>query len=69
MVLVDYRGLTVEQVTDLRNRYRAAGVQYKVYKNTMMKFALQELVEDFGKYLEGPSAVAFSGEDLTAAAL
>lgn len=62
LVLVDYRGLTVEQVTDLRNRYRAAGVQYKVYKNTMMKFAFKELgFEDFGKYLERPSAVAFSG--------
>lgn len=69
LVLVDYRGLTVEQVTDLRNRYRAAGVQYKVYKNTMMKFAFKELgLEDFNQYLEGPSAVAFSGEDLTAAA-
>lgn len=69
LVLVDYRGLTVEQVTDLRNKYRAAGVQYKVYKNTMMKFAFKELgLEDFNQYLEGPSAVAFSGEDLTAAA-
>ena len=69
LVLVDYRGLTVEQVTELRNKYREAGVQYKVYKNTMMKLAFNELgFEDFGQYLEGPSAVAFSGEDLTAAA-
>lgn len=68
LVLVDYRGLTVEQVTDLRNKYRQAGVQYKVYKNTMMKLAFKELgYEDFNQYLEGPSAVAFSGEDLTAA--
>ena len=69
LVLVDYRGLTVEQVTDLRKKYREAGVQYKVYKNTMMKLAFKELgFEDFNQYLEGPSAVAFSGEDLTAAA-
>jgi ribosomal protein L10 len=69
LVLVDYRGLTVEQVTNLRNKYREAGVQYKVYKNTMMKLAFKELgLEDFNQYLEGPSAVAFSGEDLTAAA-
>ena len=69
LVLVDYRGLTVEQVTELRNKYREAGVQYKVYKNTMMKLAFNELgFEDFGQYLEGPSAVAFSGEDLKAAA-
>ena len=68
LVLVDYRGLTVEQVTDLRKKYREAGVQYKVYKNTMMKLAFKELgFEDFNQYLEGPSAVAFSGEDLTAA--
>lgn len=69
LVLVDYRGLTVEQVTDLRKKYREAGVQYKVYKNTMMKLAFKELgFEDFNQYLEGPSAVAFSGEDLAAAA-
>ena len=69
LVLVDYRGLTVEQVTDLRKKYREAGVQYKVYKNTMMKLAFKELgFEDFNQYLEGPSAVAFSGEDLTVAA-
>ena len=43
LVLVDYRGLTVEQVTDLRKKYREAGVQYKVYKNTMMKLAFKEL--------------------------
>ena len=69
LVLVDYRGLTVEQVTNLRNKYREAGVQYKVYKNTMMKLAFKELgLEDFNQYLEGPSAVAFSGEHLTPAA-
>lgn len=69
LVLVDYRGLTVQEVTDLRSKYREAGVQYKVYKNTMMKLAFKELgFEDFNSYLEGPSAVAFSGEDVTAAA-
>ena len=69
LVLVDYRGLTVEQVTELRNKYREAGVQYKVYKNTMMKFAFKELgFDEFEQYLEGPSAVAFSGYDVTAAA-
>ncbi len=39
--LADYRGLTVEQVTDLRKKYREAGVQYKVYKNTMMNYFLK----------------------------
>ena len=48
LVLVDYRGLTVEQVTDLRKKYREAGVQYKVYKNTIMRLAFKGFgVEDF----------------------
>lgn len=69
LVLVDYRGLTVQEVTELRSKYREAGVQYKVYKNTMMKLAFKELgFEEFNNYLEGPSAVAFSSEDVTAAA-
>ena len=41
VVLVDYRGLTVEQDTALRKQLRAAGVTYKVYKNTMMIFAFK----------------------------
>ena len=39
VVLVDYRGLNVEQLTELRRKYRDAGVEYKVYKNTMMRFS------------------------------
>ena len=41
VVLVDYRGLTVEQDTELRKKLREAGVTYKVYKNTMMNFAFK----------------------------
>ena len=41
VVLVDYRGLTVEQDTELRKKLREAGVTYKVYKNTMMNFAIK----------------------------
>ena len=41
-VLVDYRGLTVEQDTELRKKLREAGVDYKVYKNTMMNFAVKD---------------------------
>ena len=44
-ILVDYRGLTVEQDTDLRNKFRAAGVEYKVLKNTMVKRALDAAKE------------------------
>ena len=69
IVLVDYRGLTVEQDTKLRKELREAGVVYKVYKNTLLKRAFEG--NDFSQLdvdLEGPSAVAFSYEDATAAA-
>ena len=69
VVLVDYRGLTVEQDTNLRKELREAGVMYKVYKNTMMNFAFKGTdFEGLAPYLEGPSAVAISTEDATAPA-
>ncbi len=69
VVLVDYRGLNVEQLTDLRSKYREAGVEYKVYKNTMMRFAFKDSgLEDFNEFLKGPSAVAFGYEDPVQAA-
>ncbi|SHJ84787.1 LSU ribosomal protein L10P [Dethiosulfatibacter aminovorans DSM 17477] len=69
VVLVDYRGLNVEEVSELRNKYREAGVEYKVYKNNMMKFAFKEAgLEAFNEYLKGPSAIAFSMEDAVSAA-
>ena len=69
VVLVDYRGLTVEQDTELRKQLREAGITYKVYKNTMMNFAFKGTdFESLTAYLEGPSAVAISTEDATAPA-
>ena len=69
VVLVDYRGLTVEQDTRLRKQLREAGVVYKVYKNTMMNFAFKGTeFEALSEYLEGPSAVAISTTDATAPA-
>ena len=69
VVLVDYRGLTVEQDTELRKQLREAGITYKVYKNTMMNFALKGTdFESLTTYLTGPSAVAISKEDATAPA-
>ena len=68
-VVVDYRGLTVEQDTALRKKLREAGVVYKVYKNTYLKRAFEG--SDFAqldKDLEGPTAVAFGIEDATAPA-
>lgn len=69
VVLVDYRGLTVEQDTQLRKNLRKAGITYKVYKNTMMNFAFKGTVyEGLAPYLEGPSAMAYSDTDATAPA-
>nr|WP_244969248.1 50S ribosomal protein L10 [Tissierella praeacuta] len=64
VVVVDYRGLNVEQLTELRSRYRKAGVEYKVYKNTMMRFAFKDSgLEEFNEFLKGPNAVAFGYDD------
>lgn len=67
VLLVDYRGLTVEQDTTLRKELREAGVEYKVYKNTMVNFAIEgtEFAE-VAKELEGPTAIAISYDDATA---
>lgn len=69
IVLVDYRGLTVAEDTELRKQLREAGIIYKVCKNTMMKRAFEGT--DFAaldEYLEGPSAIAISKDDATAPA-
>ena len=64
LVLVDYRGLTVEQDTQLRKQLREAGVSYKVYKNTMMRFAFKGTdYEPLDPYLNGPSGCAIVGGD------
>lgn len=69
VVLVDYRGLTVAEDTQLRKQLREAGVIYKVYKNTMMEFAFKGTdCEKLQEYLAGPSAVAISKTDATAPA-
>lgn len=69
VVLVDYRGLTVAQDTELRKQLREAGIVYKVYKNTMMKRAFEGTdCEALESCLEGPSAIAISKDDATAPA-
>ena len=69
VVLVNYSGLTVEQDTILRRELREAGVQYKVYKNTMMNFAFQGTnCESLCQHLEGTNALAISATDATAPA-
>ena len=69
VVVVDYRGLTVAQVTELRKQLREAGVEFKVYKNTLTRRATEIAgVEAINEFLTGPNAVAFSNEDVVAPA-
>ena len=69
VVLVDYRGLTVAEDTELRNQLRKAGVEYAVLKNTMINLAVKDMnLDDLKPHLEGPTAVAFGFEDAVAPA-
>ncbi|WFD10378.1 50S ribosomal protein L10 [Tepidibacter hydrothermalis] len=69
-VIVDYRGLTVEEVTELRKQFREAGVEYKVYKNTLVRRAAKQVgINDLNdETLVGPNAIAFGYEDPVAPA-
>ena len=71
-VLVDFRGVNVEMITNLRTRFRDAGIEYKVVKNNVVRKALEgsELAdnEEFTANLVGPTAIAWSFEDPSAAA-
>jgi len=69
VVFVDYRGLTVAEATKLRAKMRKGGVTYKVYKNNLMRIALNNLgVKELDNQLTGTLAVAFSNKDEIAAA-
>ena len=64
-VLADYRGLTVEQDTELRRKLREANVEYTVLKNSIIRFAAKEVgLEDLDSVLEGPTAIATSNDDV-----
>ena len=69
VVLASYQGLTVEEDTQLRKTLREAGVEYKVYKNTLVTLAAKELgLGGIEEFLEGPVSIAFGYEDATAPA-
>jgi len=66
-VLVDYIGLTVEEVTELRNQFRAVDVEFKVYKNAMISRAAENLeISGVTGNIAGPTALALSYDDPTA---
>ena len=70
VVFVDYNGLTVAEVSELRNKCREAGCEYKVYKNTLVRKALNDLgFKDFDSDLNGPTAIAFGSDETCAAKL
>lgn len=69
VVFVDYRGLTVEEVTNLRKQLRDAGVEMKVIKNSILSRAAEKVgYEGLADVFTGPTAVAFSNEDVVAPA-
>ncbi|AZR74709.1 50S ribosomal protein L10 [Anoxybacter fermentans] len=64
MVITDYRGLNVAEVTELRKKLREAGVEFKVIKNTLTRLAAQKAgIEGLDEILTGPNAIAFGMED------
>jgi len=65
VVMFDYRGLSVAEVTELRRKLREVGADYKVYKNTLTKRAADALKLDFGDALAGPSAISFGTDELS----
>lgn len=68
-ILVDYRGLNVAEVTELRKQLREAGVDFKVYKNSLARRATAEAgMTELDDQLVGPTAIAFSNEEVVAPA-
>ncbi|WP_210367509.1 50S ribosomal protein L10 [Bacillus sp. REN3] len=68
-IVVDYRGLSVGEVTELRKQLREAGVEFKVYKNSMARRAAEAVeLAELNDSLTGPNAIAFSTEDVVAPA-
>lgn len=69
VLLVDYKGINVADVTELRKRFREAGVDYKVYKNTLFKRAAHELgIEELNEFMEGTIGYVFGYDDVVAPA-
>jgi large subunit ribosomal protein L10 len=64
MIMTQYQGLSVAQISDLRNQLRKCGCEYLVVKNTLSKLALKEIgMEDANQYFEGPTAIVVEADD------
>jgi large subunit ribosomal protein L10 len=69
VVIADYRGITVDQDTEMRSALRKSGVEYKVVKNNLTKLAMEKNgITELEPYLQGPTAIAMSTEDVVAPA-
>ena len=69
VVIADYRGLNVAEVTELRNNMRNEGLTFKVYKNSLVRRAMEQAgIEGLDEVLAGPNAFAFSTDDAVAPA-
>ena len=69
IVLADFRGMDVDSVTELRDKFRAAGCGYRVIKNTLVKLAIKDTdMEVMSEHLAGPTAVIWSTESPSDAA-
>lgn len=69
IVIADYRGLNVAEVTELRNNMRNEGLTFKIYKNSLVRRAMEQAgIEGLDEVLTGPNAIAFSSEDVVAPA-
>lgn len=66
LVLFDYRGLSDKEIKELRTKLRENNSEYKVYKNTLLKLAFKDMKIDFDEVLTGPTAIAFSSDDIAA---
>lgn len=65
LAIAEYKGISVADVTELRNKFREGGIDYKIYKNTMVARALDQLgIQGFDEVLNGPNAFIFSNEDM-----
>ncbi len=68
IVLADYRGLTVEEDTELRSKMRSEGIEYKVVKNNIIKHAIIGTdLESLGEFLVGPTSIAISSDEVASA--
>ena len=69
VLLTDFTGLNVEEISELRNKLRESSVEYRIVKNTLTKLSVEELgMKEIADFFEGPTAIAFGMDDPVASA-